>query len=99
MKEDVTVTDHAAKRMCERPGLNKRSVQAMANKAYKKGIGQHDAPVPLRLWMGAQAAKKKRRVRPVVYGAYACLFNDTVLVTVLLIPRDLRPLVKKASGE
>ena len=47
----VTVSKHAVRRLKERCGLNKRSVQRMADKAFTDGIRHSDTRGRLNKWV------------------------------------------------
>ena len=47
----VRVSKHASRRLKERCGLNKKSVQRMADIAFTNGMKQEDATGQLNRWM------------------------------------------------
>lgn len=49
----VRVSKHASRRLKERCGLNKKSVQRMADIAFTNGMKQEDATGQLNRWMAS----------------------------------------------
>lgn len=99
----VLVTDHAAKRIRERLGLNKKSIQRNAQTAWYKGMRREEAGSRLRKYldgmffeeMRLSGGKNKLDLR--VHGEYVYLFdrwqdNNWGLITLWKLPGNLRKL-------
>ena len=85
----VTVSEHAKKRLRERCGLKKRSVQRMAEKAFTNGIRHSDTRGRLNKWVTSLYFYNKTADNIRLYGDKAYIFADSTLVTVIQIPPDL----------
>lgn len=85
----VTVSKHAVRRLKERCGLNKRSVQRMADKAFVDGIRHSDTRGRLNKWVTSLYFYNKTANNIRLYGDKAYLFAESTLVTVIQIPPDL----------
>lgn len=100
---DKTITKHAKKRIRERMGVQKKSVDSVANKAYAKGLTHGETKGNLNKFISGVIGKNHRVGAEVrVYAEKVFLFNDTKLITVLPLPTDLRSaankLYKKKNG-
>ena len=84
---------HAEKRMIERLGINKRAVQRLAEKAYKDGIRHKDAVGRLKKWMAYRFNQNRNANNMRVYGEFLYVFCGNILVTVYIVPNELRKLV------
>lgn len=86
----VIVTKHAEKRLKERSGLSKKSVQRIAEKAFLNGITENETNGYLRQWI---MNIKYRNNRPRIckaYGDKLYIFDEQqTLITVLQIPTNM----------
>lgn len=89
----IEVSMHAEKRMIERLGINKRAVQRLAEKAYKDGIRHKDAVGRLKKWMTYRFSQNRNANNMRVYGEFLYVFCGNILVTVYIVPNELRKLV------
>ena len=97
--EEIIVSNHANSRMRERIGINKKSCQRLAEKAYIDGISSIDASGELQNFMNYIANKHHNNAFVRLYGEkvfiYAKEFDmadglqKMVLVTVIQIPNNL----------
>lgn len=97
--EEIIVSNHANSRMRERIGINKKSCQRLAEKAYNDGIASIDATGELRNYMNYVANKHHNNAFVRLYGdkvfIYAKEFDEIakttklILVTVIQIPNNL----------
>jgi hypothetical protein len=87
----VVVTKHAEKRMRERMGINKRSVQKVAQKALEQGLSHSETKGQLRRYLDKQAIvfgwKCKWRISD--NNIFAFTFDD-ILMTVLPLRYNLK---------
>lgn len=95
----VNVTKHAYKRMKERCGYSKSTCQRMAEKAFAEGVSHADVSGRLdkyfyQLYCYDYSANNLR-----IYGEFVYVFSDHNLVTVMLLPNDLKDSVKKKDHE
>lgn len=86
----VQVSKHAEKRLIERCGLNKRSVQRIAEKAFTHGIVHKDTKGNLHKWVDSLYFRNRSANNIRLYGDKAYIFAGDILVTVLQIPSNLR---------
>lgn len=85
----MNVSKHAKKRMKERCGLNKKSVDRIAEKAFKEGITHGQTKGRLNKWMTKLYFANKTANNIRLYGDKAYIFCNEILVTVIQIPNDL----------
>lgn len=85
----VTVSKHAEQRMKERCGLNKKSIQRMAEKAYTDGISHRNTKGSLNKWVTKVYFKSQKANNIRLYGDTAFLFHNDILITVIQIPAEL----------
>ena len=95
----IQVSMHAEKRMIERLGINKRAVQRLAEKAYKDGIRHKDAVGRLKKWMTYRFSQNRNANNMRVYGEFLYVFCGNILVTVYIVPNELRKLVQLSKSE
>lgn len=94
----VNVTKHAYKRMKERCGYSKSTCQRMAEKAFAEGVSHADVSGRLdkyfyQLYCYDYSANNLR-----IYGEFVYVFSDHNLVTVMLLPNDLKNSGKKTMN-
>jgi len=97
----IRVSDHALDRLRERSGLNKKSVQRVAEKAYTNGIRHNEVNGSLHKYISSIAYNSSKGTDIRLYGDKVFIFNKTdkhnnkvfeengrviFLVTVLQIP-------------
>lgn len=85
----VTVSKRAVRRLKERCGLNKRSAQRMADKAFTDGIRHSDTRGRLNKWVTSLYFYNRTADNIRLYGDKAYIFAGSTLVTVIQIPPDL----------
>ena len=85
----VTVSKHAKKRLKERCGLNKRSIQRMADKAFIDGVRHSDTRGRLNKWITSLYFYNKTADNIRLYGDKVYIFTGNTLVTVIQIPPKL----------
>ena len=86
----IQISRHAEKRLRERNGLNKKSMQRMVEKAYSEGIRMKDTNGKLNKWMYSMLDKRNKVNRVVIYGHQVYLFAGNILVTVFDVPSSLK---------
>ena len=86
----VEVTKHAEERLIERCGLNKKSVQRIADKAYNNGIRHGQTKGHLKKWVDGLYFTNKTANNIRLYGDKAFIFTNERLITVIQIPSNLR---------
>lgn len=88
----VQLTNHAEKRLKERNGLNKKSMQRIADRAYDKGVPRKKTKGRLRKWIDKAYYKTETPMDVKLYGDKLYIFTadgNKALVTVLFVPQDL----------
>lgn len=95
--DGVHVTKHGERRIRERCGGNKKSVDKMAEKALERGLKREELIGDLRKWADSyyyQTENKGTRVR--IYNNKLWIFKHNILITVLSIPGNLHKNVENA---
>lgn len=95
----MEVSMHAAERLKERCGLNKKSMQRMAQKAFNKGIRHSQTRGRLNKWVTGLYFNNRNANNIRLYGDKAYIFCEEILVTVIQIPTDLMRDFKKMVRE
>lgn len=86
----VIVTRHAADRMQERGGLNRKSIQRIANQVYSNGYPIERTKGRLRKWMYKISKSNPSAQNLRIYGDKLYIFSNDVLITVFNIPNNLK---------
>jgi hypothetical protein len=99
MSKHLCISQHAHDRCRQRLGLNAKATKRTAQKAFEKGLSHEDCTGALkgfceRLFLAAQSAKNIR-----FYGEHAWIFVGEKLVTVYLVPNNLKPHLRRAFKE
>ena len=88
--EEIRLTNHGAKRLRERLGIPKRACQRAAQKAYDEGITFKNTAGEAHRFFDKIYHKNDSVNNTKVYGQFAYLFSNNVLITVLNIPKDIK---------
>lgn len=88
------VTNHGEKRLRKRSGINKKSVERIAEKAYRNGLHHKDTTGRLNRWISKLYFTNKRANSIRIYGDKAYIFADDVLITVFQVPKELIKIVE-----
>lgn len=83
----AVVTRHGEKRVKERIGLSKKSVQKNAGKALLEGITHSEAKGSLSKYLDGIYLLKRCSNNMRVYNRMVYLFRGNILMTVLLLPQ------------
>lgn len=95
----MEVSMHAAERLKERCGLNKKSMQRMAQKAFDEGIRHSQTKGRLNKWVAGLYFNNPKAKNIRLYGDKAYIFCGEILVTVIQIPAGLMKDFKKVVKE
>ena len=82
----IYITDHAAKRLKERNGWNKKTALRMIKKIYETGIRGEDVKGYIAPWIRNKIATRNPGDEFVVYGTSCYVFNSGNVITVLPLP-------------
>lgn len=85
----VEITRHAEQRIRERMGLNKKSIERMAQKAYDNGIKHSETKGRLRKYITKVYFQNENANNIRLYGNMLYIFSNERLITVFYLPRDL----------
>ena len=86
----IQISRHAEKRLRERNGLNKKSMQRIAERAFNNGLEHRDTTGNLRKWLLSLKDKRNNVNKIMIYGHQVYLFAGNILVTVFDVPGNLR---------
>lgn len=75
--------------MRERCGLNKKSIDRIAQKAFDNGVKHSETKGRLHKWITSVWGKNKKADNIRIYGDNVYIFCGNILVTTYHIPRDL----------
>lgn len=99
IKIETIITRHAKKRLKERNGFNKKSMQRMADRAYEKGIPLSETKGQLHKWVTSVYFRNTEVNNLRIYGDKLYLFRDNILITILQVPQkyvnDMEAFIKK----
>lgn len=96
---EVVVTRHAAKRIRQRLGLNKRATQRHAQLAFDQGFSHAQARGRLKRHMNRLFLDHGNATNMRVYGEFIYLFAQDVLITVVPLPHNMKGGKPKAIAE
>lgn len=92
------ISRHAAARLKERCGLNKKACERMAQKAFDEGIRHSQTKGRLNKWVTGLYFRNESANNIRLYGDKAYIFCGDLLVTVIQIPvglmRDFKEMIK-----
>lgn len=91
----LVVTKHAQKRLKERCGVNKKSADRMAKKAYELGMTHSETTGNLKKWVDSLYFYNETANQIRLYGDKAYIFHNEKLITVIQIPHNLMKFVVK----
>lgn len=91
----MNISEHAKQRMKERCGLNKKSLERMAAKAFEEGIPHARTKGNLNKWITSLYFRNIKANNIKIYGDNAYIFCGETLVTVLPVPADLKKNLKR----
>lgn len=83
---EAYVTKHGKKRVRQRLGLNKKSVEKQAQKALDYGVSHREATGKLCQYMNGVFLMNYKPANMRVYNRMLYLFRDNKLITVLPLP-------------
>lgn len=86
----MRISNHGKMRMKQRCGLDKKSCERIAKKAFEEGIRHSETTSRLNKWISSLYFKNKNANNIRLYGDKAYIFCGEVLVTVIQIPNNLR---------
>lgn len=87
---EITVSKHAETRLRERCGINRKSAQRIAEKAFNDGTQHSQTKGNLKKWVTSLYFNNKAANNIRLYGDKAYIFGGETLITVLQIPSNLR---------
>ena len=85
----MVLTKHSKDRLRERCGLNKSSLDRIAEKAYSEGISHAETKGNLNKWISSLYLHNRVANNVKLYGDKAYLFHGDKLITVMQIPNNL----------
>ena len=85
----IHITDHAKKRLKQRLGLPKSAWQRHAQRAFERGLTVWDAKGNAKNYLENLFLLHNSANQICLYGAFAYVFNDGSLITVLHAPKKL----------
>lgn len=94
MENNIEITNHAFDRAKERLSLNRKSFQRLAEKAFSDGLKHSDVKGRLHRYLDKTFLEYRQASNIRIYGENMFLFRDNVLITVYLVPNELRKNLK-----
>ncbi len=82
------ISKHAAKRLKERNGWNKKNMERMIKKIYEQGVNIETLPANERFWVMEMCHEEPYESDTIykMYGKFVYVFRQNTLVTVLNVP-------------
>ncbi len=95
--EKIIITDHAYLRAKERLSLSSTSLDRLAEKAFKEGIGVAQTKSKLhryldKLWLSYKTCNNMK-----IYGEVIYMFKGSVLITLYQLPNEMKKYIKLSS--
>ena len=89
-EDKIEVSRHAYERLHERCGLSRKAATRMAEKAFYIGMKHSDTKGQINRWITSLYFNNKNANNIRLYGNFAYIFCNKILVTVLEIPNNLK---------
>lgn len=89
-EDKIEVSRHAYERLHERCGLSRKAAIRMAEKAFYIGMKHSDTKGQINRWITSLYFNNKNANNIRLYGNFAYIFCNKILVTVLEIPNNLK---------
>ena len=89
-EDKIEVSRHAYERLHERCGLSRKAATRMAEKAFYTGMTHSDTRGQINRWITSLYFNNKNANNIRLYGNFAYIFCNKILVTVLEIPNNLK---------
>lgn len=89
-EDKIEVSRHAYERLHERYGLSRKAATRMAEKAFYIGMKHSDTKGQINRWITSLYFNNKNANNIRLYGNFAYIFCNKILVTVLEIPNNLK---------
>lgn len=89
-EDKIEVSRHAYERLHERCGLSRKAAIRMAEKAFYTGMKHSDTRGQINRWITSLYFNNKNANNIRLYGNFAYIFCNKILVTVLEIPNNLK---------
>lgn len=90
LEDKIEVSRHAYERLHERCGLSRKAATRMAEKAFYTGMKHSDTRGQINRWITSLYFNNKNANSIRLYGNFAYIFCNKILVTVLEIPNNLK---------
>lgn len=96
----MKISNHAKQRLKERCGLQKKSLDRMAQRAFEQGIAHAQTKGRLNKWITKLYFQHRTASKVRIYGEKCYLFDrNETLITVMDIPNDLKKALKEMIKE
>ena len=90
LEEQIEISRHAYERLHERCGFSRKAATRMAEKAFYTGMKHSDTSGQINRWITSLYFNNKNANNIRLYGNFAYIFCNKILVTVLEIPNNLK---------
>jgi len=91
------VTAHAGKRIRERVGVNKKSIQTVSDRALSKGLAHEELTGKLKRYIDKLYFRSQTANNIKVYSEKVFLFRNKTLITVVSLPTGLKKIANKLA--
>jgi len=89
------VTAHAGKRIRERIGVNKKTIQAVSDRALIKGLSHSELTGKLKRYIDKLYFRSETANNIKVYAEKVYIFKGNTLITVVGLPTGLKKIANK----
>lgn len=86
----LTITKHAYRRAKERCGLNQKALKHLISIAETKGLRRKDLNGRLEKWVSGIDSRYVHNSDMIIYGEFLFIFSLGSLVTIYLVPNELK---------
>ena len=91
----MNITKHAYKKAKQVFGLNKSGIENLFRKALSSGLMHGDTKGHLQKWINSRYFVNETANNMRVYGEYLFIVNDKTVITLYILPNNLKKLAKK----
>ena len=89
-EDNVRISEHAALRMRQRQGWNKKTAVRMVKRIYNEGQRPNEVKGYLRNWVLKKSSEGGRESECILYGDYLYIFRSQTLISVIHAPSKHR---------
>lgn len=88
-EDTIYISKHAAKRLKERNGWSKKTINRMVKKIYDNGLDYKKANAHVKSWVLSRTERYSKNDVFRIHGDRLYIFNNNILITSIIIPKQI----------